>query len=465
MRFLSKAIVLALVFVLLVACASNDNNSGNQNTGSQSQQGNNSVSSGSGEKTKITYWTHERGRAQFLQDTVDRYNETNTDNIEVELTILSDNFAQAIDIAYSSGQSPDVYNVRSSQIGPLSQLIARDYLEPLDDYLTQEHLDRHGSMIVEGINAYEGKIYTLPNFGNSIRLIYNVDLLEKAGYSEPPTTLDEMVEMAKKITEVGKADGVYGFALPYKSANSALRRSAHAVVTLSGYERSGYDFKTGQYDFSGYYDVVQAFRQMWEDGSTLPGSESLDIDPLRAQFAEGKIGMYFSTDVEPGVFHNQFPTDINWAASIVPTKDGERNGVSLLDGGVWYGISKQSENKEAAWKFLDYMYSKQVLMESQEIAGWLSVVPEIVAEAKVPDIPGTEYFMAGKYDGIWPLPPADVIPEGRNFEQEFVDYIIVGGDLDEIIERLNERYNAALERADVHVEPDPDFDPSQLQGE
>lgn len=38
----------------------------------------------------------------------------------------------------------------------------------------------------------------------------------------------------------------------------------------------------------------------------LPGVESLDIDPLRAQFAEGKIGMYMSYSSEPGVYKNQF---------------------------------------------------------------------------------------------------------------------------------------------------------------
>ncbi|TBL76585.1 ABC transporter substrate-binding protein [Paenibacillus thalictri] len=417
-----------------------------------------------GEKVKINYWTQERGRADFLKSKVEKFNQTNQDNIEVTLTILSDNYAQAVDIAFASGQAPDVFNVGSAVLGPLSTLVGKNYLEPLDGYMTPELKQRYDSMRAEGTNMYKGKMYSFPNYGNSYRLIYNVDLLEKAGYKQPPKTLDEMVDAAKKITAAGKASGIYGFSLPYKSAQSAMRRSAQVIATQSGYESSGFDFKTGKYDFSGYQPIIQSFRQMWADGSTLPGSESLDIDPLRAQFAEGKIGMYFSAAVEPGVYDKQFPTKIKWAAAPVPTQSGNPGGAAYLEGGTWVGISKDSKFKDKAWKFLEYMYSKEILMETQEVAGWLSIVPEIVAKAKVPSIAGTEYFLPGKYDAIWPLPPENIKPEGKTSDQEFVDYILVGGNLDEVIKRLNQKYNAALEKSGQQVKPDPSFDPVKLQG-
>lgn len=466
MKALPKSIVVSLSAALILSgCVSPaPRESGGSAGESAGSGGEAQIAAKPGEKVKIAYWTHERGRADFLKSLVDRFNQTNPDNIEVVPTILSDNFAQAIDIAYASGQSPDVWNIGSAQAGPLSGLIAKNYLEPLDPYMTPELSRRFESAKTEGINSYKGAVYSLPNFGNTYRLIYNVELMEKAGYKEPPKTLDEMVDAAKKITQMGKDNGVYGFSLPYKSAQSALRRSAQVIAAQSGFEPSGYDFKTAKYDFAGYRDIILAFRQMWEDGSTLPGSESLDIDPLRAQFAEGKIGMYFSSAVEPGVYNKQFPTRIKWAAALVPTKTGQPGGAAYLEGGTWYGISKQSKNKEKAWKFLEYMYSEQVLTQSQEVAGWLSIVPDVVAKAKIPDIAGTEYFLPGKYDAIWPLPPENVKPEGKTSDQEFVDFIIAGGNLDGIIQRLNERYNAALERSGQQVKPDPAFDPVKLQG-
>jgi multiple sugar transport system substrate-binding protein len=467
-KTLSKSVFSSFALLLaLSACASpspNPSPSANPTPSPSPSPSPSATAVKPGEKVKINYWTSERGRADFLKSKVDKYNTTNQDNIEVTLTVLSDNYPQALDIAFASGQSPDIFNVAPAQLGPLSALITKNYLEPLDSFMTPELKQRFDSMKAEGTNVYKGKIYTFPNYGNSYRLIYNVDLLEKAGYKQPPKTLDEMVDAAKKITQMGKANGIYGFSLPYKSAQSALRRSAQVIASLSGYEASGFDFKTAKYDFSGYQPIIQSFRQMWTDGSTLPGSESLDIDPLRAQFAEGKIGMYFSAAVEPGVYDKQFPTKIKWAAAVAPTKTGQPNGVAYLEGGTWYGISKESKFKDKAWKFMEYLYSKEMLTEAQEVAGWLSIVPEIVAKAKVPAIAGTEYFLPGKYDGIWPLPPENVKPEGKTADQEFVDYIIVGGNLDEVIKRLDQRYNAALERSGQQIKPDPSFNPTKLQG-
>ncbi|MBO9607142.1 MAG: extracellular solute-binding protein [Paenibacillaceae bacterium] len=466
MKAHSKSVLtLTALALALSACGSNaakdSGSSPSASAGASASPSPSATKAASQEKTKLAYWTAERGRADFLKDTVKRYNETNKDNIEVEITIFADNYAQAVDAAYAGGTAPDIINV--SGVGTLGTLVAKNYLEPLDSYLTPELKKQNESLLKEGVNTLQGKIYSLPNQGSTYRLLYNVDLLNKAGYAKPPETLDELVDAAKKITQVGKPDGVYGFALPYKSPASALSRSAAVIASLTGYEKSGFDFKTGKYDFSGYAEIIQAFRQMWVDGSTFPGSESTDIDPLKAQFAEGKIGFLLSSSNEPGVFKTQFPAKIKWAAATVPTAKGVRGGAAYMTGGTWYGIGKQSKNKDKAWKFLSYMYGDQVLTESQEVAGWLSMVPAIVAKAKLPDIPGTEYFLPGKYDAIWPQPPENIVPEGKNSDQAFVDYIIAGGNLDKIIQGLNDSYNAALSRSGQKVTPNPSFNPSQLQ--
>ena len=62
----------------------------------------------------------------------------------------------------------------------------------------------------------------------------------------------------------------------------------------------------------------------------LPGVESLDIDPLRAQFAAGKIGMYFNHSGEPAVYQSQFPTKVNWSAALPPRSMAANKGPYLL---------------------------------------------------------------------------------------------------------------------------------------
>jgi len=200
----------------------------------------------------------------------------------------------------------------------------------------------------------------------------------------------------------------------------------------------------------------------------LPGVESLDIDPLRAQFAEGKIGMYLSYSAEVGVYSSQFPAKIRWNAALAPTIDGEIRGASgFANSGQWLAISSQSKNKDAAWKFLEYMYSDEVLTTYHERGLGLSAVPAIAAKAKKPEQNGVDGFLLTQYDALWPIPPAITV-EGLNYGDAFLKYILSGGNLEEIANDLNNRYNAALEKAiaagEVSVTPDPNFDPVKLQG-
>lgn len=48
----------------------------------------------------------------------------------------------------------------------------------------------------------DGNLYWVySGMRSGVRIEYNKDLLEKSGYTEIPKTLDEYIDMAKKITE------------------------------------------------------------------------------------------------------------------------------------------------------------------------------------------------------------------------------------------------------------------------
>lgn len=453
------AVSLGMVLVLLVSLTACGSNALNGSTTDQSSQ---NAKSGSQEKTKISYWTVDRHDSDYIKQVIDEFNTTNTDNIEVEYVVKADDYAQALDLAFTANQGPDVFRVKE---GSIQTYFKKGYMAPIDDYLTEEQ--KQEFMAMPDLNQFDGKIYSLPNYGNTMRLIYNKDLFEKAGIQNPPTSLAELVEDAKLLTEAGKDFGAYGFALPFKNPNSAWDRSARLIAELSGYGGFGFDFKTASYDFSGFKQIAKAFKQMYDDKSTMPGMEALDIDPLRAQFAEGKIGMYLSYSSEPGVYKSQFPAKINWAAAPAPTIDGTVKGTSGFLGGQWLAISSGSDKKDAAWKFINYMYGDQILQDYHEKGYGISMVSPIIDKAKQPDINGIEGFLPNKDDGIWPIKPT-VNVEGAGYQETFWKYILQGGDLDKIVEALNTRYNEALNKAietgDVQIEADPDFDPVKLGG-
>ncbi|THF77800.1 ABC transporter substrate-binding protein [Cohnella fermenti] len=457
------------VAIGLAGCGGNDNNSGSSNSGATNGQSAENTTTPPAESNKppvqLKYWTDDRHDQEYIKDMINKFNETNEDNIQVELTVMSENYTQSVDIAFSSKQAPDVLRLKS---GNTAGFVKKGYLEPIDGFLTDDIKAEFGKLILDDVNRFDGKVYSLANTGNTLRLVYNKDIFAKAGIANPPASLQEMVDDAKKITEVGKADGIYGFALNFKSPKSAFDRSIREILSLSGYQGLGFDLKTGQFDFAPYSQVIEYFKTMYEDGSILPGAESLDIDPLRAQFAAGKIGMYLSFSTEPGVYQDQFPTDIDWAGALAPTLDGQIKGTSeIVSAGTWLGISAQSANKEAAWTFMKYMYGDEILKTYHEKGFGLAVVPSIVEQAGNPEINGMEGFLVGEHDSLWPVSPS-VTPEGANYGDAFFKYMLAGGDLAAITQDLNARYNAALsqavEKGEVAVTPNPAFDPANPQG-
>ena len=132
-----------------------------------------------GAKTKLTYWTVDRHDADYMKDVIKKFNETNKDNIEVEMTVLADNYNQSVDIAFASNQAPDILRTND-----FPGFVKKGYLQPINDMMTDEMKKRYGNLLVEELNTMDGKIYSLPHMGQYWRLIYNVDLFQKAGITD-----------------------------------------------------------------------------------------------------------------------------------------------------------------------------------------------------------------------------------------------------------------------------------------
>jgi multiple sugar transport system substrate-binding protein len=411
-------------------------------------------------KTKIVFWTNDRHDQPYMKAQIEEYNNTNPDNIEVDYVINTEDYPQLLELAWQSKQAPDLLVTRPLNLG---KLVSAGYIEPLDSYLTPDMKDLIGpGNFVEGMDVFDGKLYSLPNYGSTFRLIYNKDLFQKAGIAQPPTTLAEMVDDAKKITDAGKDDDAYGFAINLKTPSNAWNRSLMPIANLSGF--SIYDYKAGKFDFGKVKPILQAFRQMVDDGSMFPSYQSLDIDPLRSQFAAGKIGMYLSISAEPGVYSTQFKPVMDWAAAPVPAIDANPVGKSLIGRSDWLAMSAQSTQKAAAFKVIQWLFRKDFLVGYHEQGDGISVLPQVLAVAKTPTLPGIQYFMPTSRDANWPVYPNITKVDGKDYNAVFAEYVFgVNNDLDGALSDLSARYNTAL-TATAKPVVIPDFDPSKLQG-
>lgn len=402
----------------------------------------------SGDRAVIAFWTTNRHDAEYLTPLIEEFNNTHPD-IYIDYQIFADNYTQMLDLAFSTNSAPDVFMMAGTDSLEV-QVNEKKQLMDLSQFMTDEDYARFGEgAFVEGINALGEGIYSFPYTASAVRLFYNQDIFDRVGIEGPPTSLEEMVADATKITNELSGEGIYGFAGNFKSAASAVARTIDMINVRSGGNRSGFDYTTGTFDFSTYKPVLEAFQAMFATGVAFPGCESLDIDPLRTQFAAGKIGMYMSlSHAEPGVYLSQFPTDQNWNCAQIPTVSGNVDGKQQLwFGGYQFAINPNTPHPQQAWEVYQFLHSDEV-MSGYHTAGLGTVmIPSAVEKATPPEIISQMPALAITADDVqYPVMPT-VVVEGKDYYTVMVECIFGMTDIDTAIEDLNTRYNAAYDKA------------------
>lgn len=469
-KLLAMGLALTMAAGMLTGCGSNaseqtasqteKNNAGEEQAdGADAQSKGVSDSDGTvdtadnGEKTKVTIWTVDRHDAEFMQSKIDEYNATNTDNIIAEYELYTENYVQAVDMAFQNNTAPDI--MKYHEVVFPKYYASGKFLD-LNTYLTDEQKDTFKNSMYDGINVVDGKIYYIPTTGTTGRLFYNKEIFEKCGIDKAPKTLEEMAEAAKTITSKLSGEGVYGFAANMKNPTSALSRSLNFMMEKEIGVRGGFDFAKGEYDFSGYKPALELWKQLFSAECAFPGWESLDIDPLRTQFAAGKIGMYISwTHAEPGVYKSQFPMDEEkWGCVELPTTSGAVKGAQdyMPSSGVL--LNAESPNIEAAWKVYEAIWlNEDILTEYYEQGLGISIVPSVLEAADTAEVyKNNPALLIGENDKVWPLSPHEkdssaVVVEGLDLYSTFSAMFLGEIDIDTGIADLTERYNKAYQKA------------------
>lgn len=406
------------------------------------------------EKTVINIWSKDRHDADYVQKKVDEYNENNTDNIEVNYQLYTDNYTQAVDMAVQSGEMPDILVFQDQMF---DKYIGEDQWADLYEFMDDDMKEMFKDVIHEGYNKFDGKLYFIPTTGTTCRLFYNKEIFDRVGIENPPKTLEEMVEDAKLITAELAGEGIYGFAENMKSASSGLNRSMIVGLQRETGAPMGYDFEKGEYDFTTWADELKLWTELLSDECAFPGCESLDIDPLRTQFAAGKIGMYMSySHAEPGVYANQFPMDSDkWDCAPIPTAGGKELGKQYFSGTSSYLLNAKSENLEKAYKvYHDIFTTEDYLVGYYEGGYGVSIIPAILEKAEPSDdFKNKEWLKINpETDALLPKPPhsaftSGMIVEGEDMFKTCESIYYGGADIESTLQDLTDRYNKAYQEA------------------
>ena len=159
-------------------------------------------------KTVVTYWSNDRHDEAYMTAMIEKFNAEHED-IEIQMTIMTDNFEQSILLAYQGGEAPDLVgqaiDIKNfSEYGAIESLTP--YIQADEEYQKVNEPFEHK---YEGLNALGDDIYWVASSMRSgVRIEYNKDLVAAAGAEGIPATLDEYIALAKKITEAGAGSSV-----------------------------------------------------------------------------------------------------------------------------------------------------------------------------------------------------------------------------------------------------------------
>lgn len=316
----------------------------------------NIVLASDGDVKEITVWHYFEHEAEALEKVAEQYNESQSD-VHVTCTYVSrEELMNQYTIGAVSGELPDIGMVDSPD---MASYISLGVFEDIDDELQEwGELDNFYTGPLSSCRDSEGRLHGLPNNSNCLALLCNMDILNAAGYDEPPTTWDEFYEICKATTNPD--DSVYGFSMCAIGNEEGTFQfipwlySAGGSVTDLGSAESA--------------NALSFLAKLVDEG--LMSKEVVNWgqgDALNA-FAAGKAAM-----MESGTWHiGQFDMgdvtlDFNYKYALLP-KDKEYASVI---GGENFGVCTGTEYKEECVDFLEYMMTAENNADWCEIAGKL----------------------------------------------------------------------------------------------
>lgn len=391
--------------------------------------------------TTITYWVNDRHDSEYMTEMVEKYNKENTDNIYIDMQIITDDYENMISLAYTGGTAPDIIG----QSVTLKNFVDNDMLIPLNDYIDADEeyqkVNEPYEHAYEGLNYMNGNLYWVySGMRSGVRIEYNKDLLEKNGYTEIPKTLDEYIDMAKAITEAG--DGEY-YGIGFTSS-SPFERQLEMIAQVSGIYY--YDYVNGKFDFSGYKEILEKGKRFIDEEIAYPDQQG--VDNMRALFAEGEFALWGNASQEAGVFTSQLPIeDFEWGVAEVPSLDGEIKGALQTTPSKGYAIMSSSEHPDEAWKVIQYLQSEEVLKGYLENGFCLPITTYMDEKIDKSKIGRLADFSLLDYESVYPAVPT-INLTGDDYRTVMWNAIMGYVDVDDAIEDLNTRYNEAYE-ADI----------------
>lgn len=346
-KLISALLAVSMVATMIVGCGSKESSS------SASDDGKITL------KVFSNLPDRKNGQGLVEQTIIDDYMKENP-NVNIEVEALDEEAYKTKFKAYSMEGMPDVVSIWG-QPAFLDEVVDAGVLAELnaDDYADYGFVE--GSL--NGY-TYDGKLYGLPRNTDIGVFYYNQKMFKDNGW-EVPKTYDELLALAEKINAKGitpvAMDGGDGWPLAVYLSDILYKLTGNDYSTIVSEAVESGDFSAPELK-----QAVQLMKDAADVGLFQKGYDSQDYGSSQNLFTNGQAAMWYMGSWKTSMATNEdIDEDIrtNIRVFTMPTVEGgvaKDTDISAWNGGG-YAVYANSEVKEEAIKFLNYMYQPDKL--------------------------------------------------------------------------------------------------------
>ena len=286
-----------------------------------------------------------------------------------------DSYQEKIAASVAAGEGPDIVNLF---YGWVPKYVKSGVLQPLPaGSFSPEAIEADFAPMVT-INKFDGVYYTIPTAVRTLGLLYNKDMLKENGYENPPATLDELVEMAIKMTRRNAAGELEIEGLTVQPDGQRPGFFRPVLLNLFGQEPMTEDHKTVLWNASeaGY----EAFKWMTDLATVHKVGEVNFMTNDATAFRNGAAAM--SIDGSYRLSALESDGKLNYGVAPIPSHEGRQSSF----GTFWTnGILADTKGKEleAAEKFLAFLTSEPVMKTWTQRIGEIGARKAIAEDAEL----------------------------------------------------------------------------------
>lgn len=300
----------------------------------------------SGEKSQIVFWGWDSGNS--MKEIIADFESKNPDiTVKFNNTGTAADTSTALQNAIAAGNgAPDVVMLEDPTV---TQFAVSEGLVSLSDYGADDLKDDFAAGPWNKIQ-YNGNPYALPIDSGPEMFFYNKAVFDKAGITEPPTTWNEYYEDAKKVRATGAyMTNVSGSSNDYQPFTAQAWQAGAEPWKIDGTNIT--INMTNDEGMKRYIDFQQKLiDEDLIDTKTSNWSDDWNHGLNDGSIASLTIGAWMPINLKSGAPDQKG----NWRVAPLPQWNKGDN-VSAEDGGSALSITSQSENKEAAYTFIEYM--------------------------------------------------------------------------------------------------------------